>query len=211
MTTNTSIAKCSVILAIVFLSFNLFAQNKSVSMVEPGADQANTLLVPTMVFNGEALPTITIREFQVISERIFKSEKDKHAYLKLKRDVLKVYPYAVLASVKLREYDAIMATLPEKERSVYMKRVEKELKEQFEDDLKKLTINQGKILIRLIDRETGKSTYRVIKEYRGTFQAFMWQSIGLLWGNNLKAKFDPTKGEDKLIEEIIQEIQDNTV
>ena len=88
---------------------------------------------------------------------------------------------------------------------------EKELKAQFEGDLKKLTMAQGKILIRLINRETGMTTYKVIKDYRGGFNAFMWQSFGLLWGNNLKWKYDPTQGEDKLIEEIIQQIQDGEV
>lgn len=211
MTIRISIAKCSSISVILLLSLNLFAQKKSVSTTETPAANVNTVLVSAMVFNGEVLPTITMKEFKVVAERTFKSEKEKQAYLKLKRDVRRAYPYAVLASVKLKEYDAIMANLSEKERGPYLKKAEKELRQQFEEDLKKLTMNQGKILIRLIDRETGKSTYRVIKEYRGTFQAFMWQSIGMLWGNNLKTKFDPTKGEDKLIEEIIQEIQDNVV
>ncbi len=101
--------------------------------------------------------------------------------------------------------------MPEKEQAPYLKKTEKELKEQFEEDLKNLTMNQGRILIRLIDRETGKTTYKVIKDYRGTFSAFVWQSFSLLWGNNLKWKYDPTKGEDMLIEEIIQQIQDGEV
>ena len=169
------------------------------------------LMIPMMAINGEPLPTITIKEFPVVASRTFKSEKDRLAYLKLKRDVKKAYPYAVLASLKLKEYDAILANIPENKRTPYIKKTEQELKEQFEADLKNLTMSQGKILIRLINRETGMTTYKVIKDYRGGFSAIMWQSLGLLWGNNLRWKYDPSKGEDLLIEGIIREIQDKEV
>ncbi|HEY4800158.1 MAG TPA: DUF4294 domain-containing protein, partial [Bacteroidia bacterium] len=127
------------------------------------------------------------------------------------RDVRKAYPYAILASVKLKEYDAALADLSKRKQTLYLRKTEKELKDQFEEDLKNLTTDQGKILIRLINRETGKTTYKVIKDYRGTFSAVMWQSLGFLWGNNLKWKYDPTQGEDQLIEEIIQQIQNGEV
>ncbi len=168
-------------------------------------------MVPSIIINGEELPTLTLKEVPVVANRVFKNQKDLLAYLKLKRDVKKAYPYAVLASIKLKEYDAIMANIPENKRAPFLKKTEQELKDQFEADLKNLTMNQGKILIRLINRETGMTTFKVIKDYRGTFSAFMWQSLGLIWGNNLKWKYDPSKGEDMLIEGIIQEIQDKEV
>lgn len=171
----------------------------------------NKIMLPSTTRNGEALPTVTLRDHTVITARVFKNERDKKAYLKLKRDVRKAYPYAVLASVKLKEYDAILNNIPEKDRAPYLKKAEANLKAQFESDLKKLTMSQGRILIRLINRETGRTTYKVIKDYRGSFSAIMWQSFGLLFGNNLNSKYDPTKGEDKLIEEIIREIQDREV
>ncbi|TAL58941.1 MAG: DUF4294 domain-containing protein [Bacteroidetes bacterium] len=185
-------------------------------MASPGVfaqqpDQKDNLLVRAFPYHGETLPTVTIKDFRVVSNRTFKSEKDKQAYLRLKRNVRKAYPYAILASVKLREYDAVLNNMPEAKRAPYLKKAEKELKTQFEGDLKNLTMTQGKILIRLINRETGMTTYKVIKDYRGGFSAFMWQSFGLLFGNNLKWKYDPSKGEDKMIEEIIQQIQDGEV
>lgn len=207
---NIISAFCFVWFMICF-AFSAYSQHVKQATLPTSDANANNILIPVMPFNGELLPTITIKEFKCVAERVFKNEKEKQAYLKLKRDVRKAYPYAVLASVKLREYDAVMASMSEKERGPYLKKAEKELKEQFEADLKNLTVNQGKILVRLIDRETGRSTYKVIKDYRGAFHAFMWQSIGLLWGNNLRSKYDPSRGEDKLIEEIIQEIQDNAV
>ena len=190
------------VLTLLFITLDSFAQSP---------DQKNGLLVASIPYNGETLPTVTIKDFKFVSNRTFKSDYDKQAYLRLKRNVRKAYPYAVLASVKLREYDAILNNMPEGKRAPYLKKAEKELKTQFESDLKNLTMTQGKILIRLINRETGMTTYKVIKDYRGGFSAFMWQSFGLLFGNNLKWKYDPSKGEDKMIEEIIMQIQDGEV
>lgn len=173
---------------------------------------SNTIYVTALSFHGEILPTITASAVPVVSQRVFKSEKEKQQYLKLKRDVRKAYPYAVLASVKLKEYDAILANKNEKYRDRYLKKAERELKEQFEQDLKNLTMGQGKILIRLINRETGKTTYKVIKDYRGIFSAVIWQTFARLFGNNLKWKYNPEAGgEDQLIEEIIQQIEDGEV
>ena len=197
----------AMILLLLLVSVGVFAQSKNLTVTAP----QNNIMLTAFRYNGETLPMVTLKEFPVVAARSFKSEKDKLAYFKLKRDVRKAYPFAILASVKLKEYDAILANIPENKRAPYLKKTEKELKEQFEKDLKNLTMGQGRILIRLINRETGMTTYKVIKDYRGGFSAFMWQSLGLLWGNNLKWKYDPSKGEDKLIEEIIQEIQDKEV
>lgn len=189
------------VLILLLISFDIYAQHQ---------DQKN-IMVPAFPYQGETLPTITMNDCKIVSSRRFKSDKDLQAFLRLKRNVRKAYPYAVLASVKLREYDAKLASIPEAKRDAYLKKAEKELKAQFEGDLKNLTMAQGRILCRLINRETGMTTYKVIKDYRGGFSAFMWQSLGLLWGNNLKNKYNPSKGEDKMIEEIILQIQDGEV
>ena len=83
-----------------------------------------------------------------------------------------------------------------------MKQVEKELLDEYEDDLKKLTITQGRILIKLVDRETGATSYELVKELRGSFSAFFWQAFARIFGSTLKAEYDPY-GEDRLIEEIV--------
>ncbi|MBI4946929.1 MAG: DUF4294 domain-containing protein [Bacteroidetes bacterium] len=203
------------ILFVLFVSVNGFTQNRknktkgSAAVTESIPE--NKITLRAFPYNGETLPLVTLNEFQVVASRTFKSEKEKQQYYRLLRDVRQAYPYAVLASVKLREYDAILSNIPENKRDPYLKKTEKELKTQFEHDLKNLTMNQGRILIRLINRETGMTTYKVIRDYRGTFSAFIWQSFAVLWGNNLKWKYDPTQGEDKLIEDIIQQIQDGEV
>ncbi len=119
----------------------------------------------------------------------------------------RVYPYAVLARKKLEEINAHLATLKnEKQKKEYIDQVEKEIRDQFEEDLKSMTITQGKILIKLIDRETGNTSYALVKEFKGSFSAFFWQSLARLFGSNLKMHYEPL-GEDSVIEDIVVKMQ----
>jgi len=88
----------------------------------------------------------------------------------------------------------------------YLKQVEKDILAQYEEELKNLTITQGRILIKLIDRETRNTSYEVVKELRGSFQAAFWQTVARLFGSNLKVQYDP-QGEDRMIEEIMGMIE----
>lgn len=111
---------------------------------------------------------------------------------RLASNVKKVYPYAKLAGAKMQEYDSILANVTEKsERNRLMKRAEKEITDQYTEELKHLTITQGLILVRLIDRETGNTSYQVVQELRGKVRAFFYQGFARLWGYNLKTEFDP--------------------
>jgi hypothetical protein len=108
-----------------------------------------------------------------------------------------------MAARKLHEIDAHLGTLKtEKEKKAYLKKAEKELFAEFEQPIRHLTVSQGLLLIRLIDRETGDTSYNLIKEYKSGFAAFFWQSVARLFGSNLKADYDP-EGEEKMIEHII--------
>lgn len=124
---------------------------------------------------------------------------------RLANNVKKVYPYAKLAGAKMQEYDSILANIPDKsERNKLMKQAEKEITEQYTEELKDLTITQGLILVRLIDRETGNTTYQVVQELRGKFRAFFYQGFARLWGYNLKEQYDPHNNpEDDEIETIM--------
>ena len=169
------------------------------------------ILVRAKVIDGDTVPYVTLSEIKVFGERTFKDPVLAEKYRRLKRDVKKVYPYAVLAGIKLKEYDAVLAKMPlEAERKIYMKKVEKELKKQFEGDVRNMTMTQGRILIKLIDRETGNTSYDLVKELRGSFSAFMWQSVARLFGSSLKSEYDP-QGDDKMIEQIIQLIQSGQI
>jgi hypothetical protein len=148
------------------------------------------------------LPAVTIE-----ADMPFETKRKFEQWTRLKHNVKKVYPYAILASAKLKEYEVTLKNLTsEKEKKKFMKKAEDELQTEFGPELKRLSFNQGKILIKLIDRETGNTSYELVKQLRGNFSAFMWQSLAVLFGSNLKSEYDPT-GEDRLIEIAIQQIE----
>lgn len=134
---------------------------------------------------------------------VFARKADFRRYQKLVNNVKKVYPIARFAQDKLRETEEKLKYIPEgKDQKKYVKQLEDELKAEYTPILKKMTFSQGKILIKLIDRETSRTSYSIIKEIRGGFSAFFWQNIARLFGANLKETYDK-EGEDKLIEQII--------
>ena len=125
----------------------------------------------------------------------------------LRYNVQIVYPYAVIAAEVLKDVDVSLARCPDKPaRKAYLKKVEAELNKRFKGQLKNLTITQGQILVKLIDRQTGKNCYSIISEMKGGFNAFVWQGVALLFSNNLKREYDP-QDRDRDIESIVQDIE----
>jgi len=169
--------------------------------------QAKGTVVYVKIIDGETLPIIDLKEYRFYSEKFFKNPKDAIKFDKLKRDVKKAYPYSKIASQKLKEYEVVLSKIEnEYQRKYLMKKAEKELIKEFKHDIMGLTMKQGKILIKLIDRETQHSSYELVSEFRGGFSAFMWQGLARMFGANLKEEYDAT-GEDKMIEEIIKLIE----
>ncbi len=192
------IRKILIALFTVFLLSTVKAQDT----LQLHKDDASYVLYGVIV-NGDTLLLSSIDEVYIFPMRKFKSERDLRRYRRLIRNVKKAYPYAKLAKKKLDEIEANLLKLKtEKARKEYIKQVEKEIIDEYEDELKKLTITQGRILIKLIDRETGDTSYQLVKELRGSFSAFFWQALARLFGSNLKSEFD-AQGEDKLINEIV--------
>ena len=149
----------------------------------------------TLIFSD--LPEIEVLDF--------KNQDEKNTYFILKRRVIKVYPYAIIASKKLNEIQSVLDTIPKKRKKKrYAKEVTRGVKDEYEDKLKKLTINEGKILVKLIYRETNTTPYNIVKSYRGRFNAFFWQTMARIWDNNLKTVYDPINiREDMMIEHIL--------
>ena len=173
------------------------------------ADSSRKL--PVTIYHGDTIPLVNLPTIDIIAAMSPVAAQKFNQYYKLRRDVLKAYPYAKLAGVKLKEINSTLLTLStEKAKRAYIKRTEKELKEQFEKDLKNLTITQGKILIKLIDRETGNTSYSLVKELRNGFQAFFWQGVAKLFSSNLKAEYD-ADGQDQLIEVIVKGIENGDI
>jgi len=168
------------------------------------------IVVKARIIKGDTIPMMDLPEVRIKGYVIYRTPSEQRRYDKLVRNVKKVYPYAHLAGIKLREYDEMMAGLSEKEQKKLYRKAEDELKAEFGEELKALTITQGHILLKLVDREVGNPTYNIVKELRGTFVAFFWQNLSRLFGYNLKDKYDPN-GRDRDIEIIVQRIENGTI
>lgn len=164
-------------------------------------------LVYTKVINGDTLPIIYLREITIFPPRVFTSKREAARYTKLIRKIKKVLPYAKLAKLKIMLIEIEMKKIPTEEgRKEFLKIAEKKLRADFEDEIKNMTMSEGRLLIKLIDRETGKTSYELIKQLKGSFNAFLYQQVARLFGENLKDEYD-AKGEDKYIEEIVTKIE----
>lgn len=144
-----------------------------------------------------------IKEVWVYPPRQFKSPRYERQYWRLVQRVKKVLPYAKTANELLRQYEPEYLKLTkDRDKRKLIRNVEDELMARYKEDFRKMSISDGRVLIKLIDRETGRTGYTLIKEFRGGFVATFWQGIARIFGNNLKDEFDPY-GEDLLIEEIV--------
>ena len=157
--------------------------------------------------NGENLPEIEIKEISIYGELKPASRFQSWRYERTIYNVKRVYPYSKIVRERLdRVNEDLKKITDEKERREYIKTFEKDVFSDYEDDMRHMTITQGRILIKLIDRETENTSYELIKEYRGNISAAFWQGIARIFGSNLKSEYDP-EGDDYLIERIIYEIE----
>lgn len=158
---------------------------------------------------SDSIPHIMLPEVVVFdSPRATKAYYRKYKrMIRLEYNVRKVYPYALLTAQKIRNIEQKLQQLDRhKNKDEFLRQQYKELMNEFKDPLMKLSITQGKILIRLIYRETNNSAFKHIRDYRGSVNAYFWQTLALLFGNNLKATYDPY-GDDLEIEKIVLKIQ----
>jgi len=171
------------------------------------AQEADLKVVRAIVIDGDTIPDITLDEIEVLLLKYPKSKRGKRKLNRYVKNVKHVLPYAKLAGKKLHEYEKILLDAKsDNERRKIMKQAEKELTEEFTDDIKNMTFSQGLILIKLIDRETGETSFKLVQELRGKFTAFFYQTFARLWGFNLKADYDP-EGEDRQLEVIVRLIE----
>ena len=159
-------------------------------------------MVKVSITGQDTLVLINYFNVYIQDEMKFADDRQRASWDKIKRDVKKVYPYAILISAKVKECDRQVEGMNEKDKRIYMDKVEKELKGEFEAAFRSNTVSQAKVLIKLVDRETGHTSHELIKRFKGGFSAFMWQSFAVVCGTNLKAKYD-SAGDDKMIEQAI--------
>lgn len=189
------------------LSFAQIPVDVKTDMSDPNSATQQAYIVKGKIEKGDTMLVVMLREVKIAGRKTHINPMPQHEYERLKRNVKKVYPYAKEAGKAMREFDEMMAKLDKrKDKRAYEKAFEKKLRERFEEELKNLTVTQGMILIKLINRETGKTTFTTIKDIKGSFNAFMYQTSARLFGHNLKDDYDP-EGKDYIIEDIVQMIE----
>ena len=168
-------------------------------------------VVRARVIDGDTIPEITLSFMEVTSKRTWKTKTAYNKFKRLEKKVVKVYPFAHLAAQKLEGYARELELVKsEKDKKKFYKRIEAEIKEEYEGELRKLTVSEGRILIKLLDRETGNTSYKLVTELRGKFSAFFWQGLARIFGHDLKSEYSP-KGADKDIEFIVQRIESGLI
>lgn len=189
-------------IAIFFLFFigtTCFAQQIS------GADKAgknDTIPVATTTINGESVPWLPLPVVRIVHSM---SPEERAKYNRLKNNIKKVWPYAVFARDRYNKLQQDLAvTSNKREQKRLVKDCDKEIKDMFNREVKNMSITQGHILIKLIDRETGTSTFEMVRELKGGITAFMYQTVARVVGHDLKDEYDP-QNEDRDIENIIKE------
>lgn len=169
--------------------------------------QDSIIITRGIILEEDTLALIELPGVSIYEKKDFDYLYLKRRYRRLIRNVKKAYPYAKIAGLRLKELDMHLANMDnEKEKQDFINQAEKEIMQQFEKEVKRLTVTQGVILVKLIDRETGRTSYKVIQELKGKLTAFFWQGIARIFGNNLKTEYDPG-GSDRVIEDIILGIE----
>lgn len=188
--------------------FVVFMMN---SIILFGQNPKKTIYYTATFENNDTIYNAYLPEVVVFAPLHFKNEKERIEYTKLVRDVKKTLPYANMVSKSIIETYEMMETLPDKKsKQKHLEQAQKYIMAEYKPKMKKLTKNQGKILIKLIDRQTNSTTYDIVKSLVGPFKATVYNTFAGLFGNSLKAEYDPDD-KDQMIERIVVEIQQGTL
>ena len=193
------------ILFLLFLGNIILGQDTTLKKIDSIPERF--YLLENIEREGETLPEIQLDEVNVVRKVGFRQRFQWWKYRRLIHNVKRVYPYAVLVRESLEAVSDTLSMMPDdRDRRKFLKRYEKSIFKEYEDDMRKMTITQGKILIKLIDRETQNTGFALIKDHRGSVSATFWQGIARIFGTNLKAEYE-AEGNDYMIEKIIYEIE----
>jgi len=169
----------------------------------PTKESDNSQKLAMMVNGTDTIYYVFLRDIYIYPQLKFKNRQQEQFYWRTVRDVKKALPYAKLVSSELVRVNMLISNFEkEKDRKKYLAQYEKEIFNRYESELRKLTINQGRLLLKLIDRETNSTSYDLIKVYRGNVSAFFWQGMARLFGSNLKSAYD-SQGNDRIVERVI--------
>jgi Domain of unknown function (DUF4294) len=161
----------------------------------------------TLMPDGTLVPTSVLPDVEVVGKMPRWMAKKMRSWTRLRNAVYVTYPYAKEAGRVINDINRQLAALEkESDRKQLIKTREQEIKNSFADRIVNLSVYQGKVLMKLINRETGNDCYNLLKEYKGGINARMWQTVAFFFGSNLKQSYDP-RGEDAEIESIVQEVK----
>jgi hypothetical protein len=192
-------------LVILFSVTDLSGQ-KDTLMQKRDTLSGRVYLIQKVDRDGVSMPEVEIKEVTVLARPKYVKRGDYRKYDRLIYNIKRVYPYARMVRIKMNQINEEMNKIPdEKERKNYIKNVEKDVFAEYTDDIQSMNLTQGRLLIKLIDRETQNSSYTLIRDYRGKLAAAFWQGIARIFGTNLKEEYDPY-GDDVMIEYIILQI-----
>ena len=178
-----------------FIAVHLQAQEQTTTI--------NGYLVPACIYEGDTIASLRMPTLYCFKPLKFKNKRQRQQYTRLVRNVKKTLPIAKEVNRAIIETYEFLQTLPdEKSRQKHLQAVEKSVKEQYTPRMKKLTFSQGKLLIKLINRETDSSSYELVKAFLGPFKAGFYQAFAAIFGASLKKEYHP-EGEDAMVEQIV--------
>ena len=203
------------LLAIVFAQGNAFSQTDTLIGPRPLAPQIDTkkwgpndtIITSAIYYQNEWMPYKELEMAWVSNMNAKKLAKYIEEWTRLRNAVYVTYPYARTAGILMNDINSRISQMKsKKDKKTYIKTREKELKDQFADPLSNLSVYQGKVLMKLINRQTGNNCYEIVKEYRGGVTARLYQTVAFFFGSSLKQEWDPTDKVDRQIENIVKEI-----
>jgi hypothetical protein len=157
--------------------------------------------------NGDTIPCSVLPYFYLYAKETARGKRNRLEWTRLRNAVYVTYPYALKASQVMNEINVKLTGVSDRgERRKIIRSREKDLKKEFADKLQQLSVYQGKVLMKLINRQTGNNCYEIIQEYKGGFAAGFWQTVAVVVGSNLKQPYDPT-GDDRAMESIVQDVE----
>ncbi|MBR3883769.1 MAG: DUF4294 domain-containing protein [Bacteroidaceae bacterium] len=179
---------------------------QSIAQESVPQDSEKLYVVGTSLYNGEYIPHIELPTFYAYAPIKFKNKRQRREYTRLVRDVKKTLPLAIeIRTIIIETYEYLQTLPDDKAREKHLDKLEKGLKEQYTPKMKKLTLRQGKLLIKLVDRECNQSAYQLVKLFMGSFKAAFYNTFASFFGASLKKSYDPD-GEDWMVEQVVVKV-----
>lgn len=168
---------------------------------------SDTIVSYAIIYNGDTIEAKTLQAIPLYRRLSDEQRRRRAEWTRLRNAIYVTYPYAKRAGVIMNDINAHLANIADKDqRKKYIKSREKELRKDFADPITNLSVYQGKVLMKLINRETGNNCYEIIKEYKGGFTARFYQTVAFFFGSNLKQPYDKD-GDEREMEKIVQEVE----